>query len=439
MKLPWKEPILRLILVASVFLVLLTLVVKVLLNPQWPKEQENQRAVELLFVGDPFALVMEARSEEISRQVGEPLRLSIRRYARTYETMLSNAKDESSYFHLVSFDILWLPDLVNRGVLAPLPVDKLIKKGFRPADHHPATLQFNQYQDRLYGLPIQTHPELLWYRRDLLEEADLTPPQTLDELLEQARFFHRPEEGFYGICWNALRGQALGQTVTHLYAAFGQPIIDESGGIHIDNEAGQQVALFLRELLAVSPPDILAMAWDQRIERFSRGQAAFTYGWMARSSAAERDPLSRVRGNVAFSPPPGHVPDHKATPMGQWSLGIPANLDPAEHDRALRVLAALVSRQTEKILHQENFFGHHLLWEDQVLAAAPPSSGGRVVQEILANHLFDPGARPSLQNWSALADILGVLFHDYLQNKLTLEEVLQMAQEEAEEKLGPTP
>ena len=388
--------------------------------------------VEVLFVGDPFAHAIEARLEEVSRSIGHSLRLSVRRYARTYETLLSNARDEESYFHIVSFDILWLPDLVQRGILLPLPMDELISLGFRPEEHHAATLEFNAYKELIYGLPIQSHPELLWYRRDLLEEAGFAPPATLAELVEQARYFHRPEEGFFGICWNGLRGQALGQTVTHLYAAFGQPVVDEKGRIMIDTETGREVVHFLRELITVSPPDILAMAWDQRIERFSRGQSAFTYGWMARSPAAEIDPLSRVQGRVGFIAPPGRDSGIVPTPMGQWSIGIPSNLPPDQINRAKQAMIALVSRPTEEILRQEHFFGNHLIWTAEDFAQLPEHSGPAVVQHILADRLFDAGARPSLPQWSRLADILGVVFHDLLQHELDIDEALAKAQRQAE-------
>ena len=387
--------------------------------------------VELLVVGDPFARSMQNKIDPIRDELGMPLRLSVRRYNRTHETILSNHQDHDSYFHLVSFDILWLPELAEKGILKPLSLEELREFGFDPEDHHQVTLDLNTHQGKLYGLPIQPHPELLWYRRDLLEKQDLTPPRDTMELLDLAARFHKPDEGFYGIGWNGLRGQALGQTITHLYAAFGSPVVDSEGEVFIASEAGKALSDFLLELADNSPPDILSMAWDQRIERFTRGQTAFTYGWMARNQAAERHALSEVQGKVGYLLPPatpGHSP---AVPMGQWSLGIPANISAEERERALQTLVHLLSDEVDEILFADGFHGHHRSRGTVIEKKKETDPGYLIVHELLETGNIHLGARPMIPQWAELADILGVAFHDMLRGDTTPEEALQLAQEKA--------
>ena len=407
------------------------------LRPTPPASDEegfaSDRPLHLLLVGDPFAYAIDNRLEYLSTLNDETMRLSIRRYSRTYETILSNHEDRESYYHLVSFDILWLPSLAQRGILEPLSIEELREFGFDPGDHHAITLTLNKLNGTLYGLPIQPHPELLWYRRDLLEEAGFSPPETTEELITQARHFHRPEDRFYGITWNALRGQALGQTVTHLFAAFDCPIIDADHQLHVDCPAGEKVGNFLLELMEVSPPDILSMAWDQRIERFARGRSAFTYGWMARNSRVERDPLSRVRGQVGYTLPPSSQRNNQAVPMGQWSLGIPANLSEDERERALRALVSLVSDEADKILIQEGFYGHHRSRGSTIEDKRTNDPGYEIVYQLLKEGNISKGARPMIPQWADLAETLGLVFHDLIRGDIDLPQTLEIAHQRLEE------
>lgn len=398
--------------------------------------QATSAPVELLLVGDPFAHNIQNQLEQIRQSLGFPMRLSIRRYTRTYETILANHMDQESYFHLISFDILWLPELVENNILLPLSIEELARYGFDPEDHHAVTLALNSTNEKLYGLPIQPHPELLWYRKDLFAQRGLTLPQNTDELVALAKKFHDPENQFYGIGWNALRGQALGQTVAHLYAAFGRPFIDSERNVSVNTPEGEQLSEFLLQLMDSSPPDILSMAWDQRIERFTRGRSAFTYGWMARSQSAERNPLSEVQGKVGYILPPPAPGVSPAVPMGQWSLGIPANISADERERALKTLVHLVSDEVDQILFQEGFHGHHRSRGTVTDMKLEKSPGYRIVHELLAEGNISSEARPMIPEWSAMADILGVVFHDMLRGDISIENALEKGQYEIERLLA---
>lgn len=390
-------------------------------------------AVEWLTVGDPFAMILDSDPVATNAAVGVPLRLSIRRYARTFDEILLNHSDDHSYYHLVSFDILWLPALTAAGVLSPITEAELRRMGLEDPDaFYPFTIELNRFGGQLYGIPIQPHAELLWYRSDLLEAAGRRPPESLTELLELARLFHRPQERFYGICWNALRGQALGQTVSHFYAAFGGALIAEDGRVTVDTAVGERVVQFLIELMEVSPPDILTMAWDQRIDRFGRGQAAFTYGWTARAPMVERSPTSQVAGKVGYIAPPGWEAGRPAVPIGQWSIGIPAKLPAAERESALRAIAGLSSRSAYQLFAAHGLVGLHR----RGMAEGLETPAYRAVADILESGQVSMAARPLLVEWPEIADSVGTIFHDVLLGKLAAGEALRFAQLAVEQLLA---
>src|SRR5918996_99315 len=76
------------------------------------------------------------------------------------------------------------------------------------------------------AFPIQPHPEILAYRKDLFEEAGLEAPETTDDVLAAAKKLHGSKDGLSGICWHAARGTPLGQTFIQVEGSFGQAPID---------------------------------------------------------------------------------------------------------------------------------------------------------------------------------------------------------------------
>jgi multiple sugar transport system substrate-binding protein len=75
-------------------------------------------------------------------------------------------------------------------------------------------------------VPVQTTPELLIYRTDLLACKDIKPPETLADMMAAARALHDPAGLVNGICWNGARGTPVGTTFMMLMADFGQPVLN---------------------------------------------------------------------------------------------------------------------------------------------------------------------------------------------------------------------
>jgi len=387
--------------------------------------------VRLLIVGDPFAGALQQAAAELGRQAGGTIDIEVVGYDDLRAITLRNATDASSAFDIVSFDVVWAGEYGATGAL--LPLDDLIAAtpALAVPDFLPLAYQAAQYHGAQLGLPIQPHPELLWYRRDRLAAAGVAPPATTDELLAAARRLQRPEQGEYGVCWNGQRGQPLGQQMAHFYAAFGQPLLSPDGLPTLDTPRGVAAARFARDLLAVSPPDVLTMAWDQRPRRFSRGGCLFTYEWAARSPMVEADPVSNAHGNVGYAAAP-HAPGAApVTPLGTWSLGIPANVG-ERRDLAWRFLAWLTSPDTERLLAAYGNAGtpRMSLLNDPQLAERYPAFP--LVARLSAEGQLADWMRPAVPQWDGLAEILGTAYHDMLRGELTPEEAAAVAQSRAE-------
>lgn len=389
-------------------------------------ETETSATFRILLVGDPFAMALSRSRPLIEERLGVPVELEIVGYNDGRRLMFLNQRDEVSRFDLVAFDVVWLGELHTRGTLLDLNHHLSLDRGIFLRN----ALAAAEMNGALYGLPIQPHAELLWVRRDWLEASGMEAPRTTEEVLAFARAMHDPANGRYGIAWNAQRGQPLGQTIAHFFAAFGVALLDERGLPAFNTEAGLEAVRFARALSAYSPPDIFSMAWDQRTTRFASGQVAMTYGWGARSYMAEEEPYSAVIGRVLYLPAPHAPGGAPATPLGVWALGIPSNV--SARRRSIRALEALFDEEVQqRLVYMGNASPPlRVLAEDPGLQARYPVLA--TMAALDASDQLSMDIRPRIPLWDALCHILGTEFHDMLLGRFTPEEAMDRAFMEAQ-------
>lgn len=333
-------------------------------EPQ-PEIGRNAGTLRLLLKRQPsFNALVRLRST-LQQLIGCRMEITVLELEELLQRLLDNARAPESAFDILSVNFGWLGELVEAGAVLPLD-DRLAK--LRPGifDFYPSAWECAQHRGRQYGLPIEPTAELLCWRRDLFEAAGLGAPTSVDAVLAAGRKLQRPADGFWGIAWNAARGQALGQTFVHTLATFGQPPLRlRRFGGHIDMSDASGEALrpaldtpealataeYLRALIDISPPGILEMDWDRRLRAFAGGQVAMAYNWSSRVAEIELDPTAMASGRTAYlphpSPPSGRA---AAAPVGGFALALPANLPPARVELAWRAVQWLTSPVMAKLI-----------------------------------------------------------------------------------------
>ncbi|WP_298922384.1 extracellular solute-binding protein [uncultured Roseobacter sp.] len=322
--------------------------------------------VRVLVHGDPTFMVMETLKRQFEQAIGLPIHQRAFSIDRLREEALKNAERPTSRYDIIAVDLPWIGEFVEKGVL--LPLDEAVDLArLDPADFHTAGWKAAHWGGRAYGVPAQTTPELLFYRRDQFADAGLEPPATTDELLDAARALHDPQRGRYGIAWNAARGTALGHTFLTTLSDFGQPIVDldeiaggfDTENLHlrnyrftIDTTVGLRAAEYLMELLKYSPPDILSMSWYERIRPFAAGRVAMAYGYTLLAPYFEGDSSSPAFGQTGFLPHPAGPGATQVAPVGGYVMGIPANLPEERRAAAAEALRVFTSPEAQKLYVQ---------------------------------------------------------------------------------------
>ena len=402
--------------------------------------------LRVLVHGDPTFMVMDNLKRQFEQTIGTQIHQRAFSIDRLYEEAVRNAERKSSRYDIIAVDLPWVGDFAERGILMPLD-EAMDTASVDPADFHTAGWQAAHWGGKPYGLPAQTTPELLFYRKDMFAKAGLEPPQTTDALLAAAKALHDPQRGQHGIAWNAARGTALGHTVLMTLADFGQPVLDLpaiAGGFDtshlvdhryratIDTPAGLRAAEFLLELLEYSPPDILSMSWYERVRPYAAGRIAMAYGYTLLAPYFELDDNSPAKGNTGYLPHPAGPGASQIAPVGGYIMGIPANLPPERVPGAVDALRVFTSPEAQKLYVQNGSRTNprYSVGADPDVRRMSPIFEAVDAMSWRDELQFWP--RPPVPEISEIIQICGEEFHDMLRGLISPPQALRRAQARAD-------
>jgi multiple sugar transport system substrate-binding protein len=402
--------------------------------------------LRVLVHGDPTFMVMDSLKRQFEQTLATQIHQRAFSIDRLRDEVLRNADRKTSNYDIIAVDLPWIGRFAQDRVLMPLDEAMDIAR-LDPADFHTAGWQAAHWGGRAYGVPAQTTPELLFYRKDLFAAAGLEPPNTTESLLAAAKALHNRAEGMSGIAWNAARGTALGHTVLMTMADFGQPVLDLApiaGGfdtqslakgdyrVTIDTEAGLLAAEFLKELLNYSPPDILSMSWYERIRPYAAGQIAMAYGYTLLAPYFELDETSPARGQTGYLPHPAGPGASRIAPVGGYVMGIPANLPKDRIAAAVEALLVFTSPAAQKLYVQNGSRTNprYSVGSDPDVRRLSPIFEAVDAMSWRDELQFWP--RPPIPEIDAIIQICGEEFHDLLRGIITPRDALRRAQERAD-------
>lgn len=279
----------------------------------------------------PAAQALVMLSGVYSRQTGVNVSFDLLKYSALEKRLYSN--DHANLYDGYMFDIVWLRDLTENGVLLPLEdyhgMDTPVNSGF--LDN--ALVQYCVYDGLLLGLPFMSGAELLYYQRSLFEDqwlgrlyerrhdAPLRPPATWEEFNTVGKFFTQafnPDSPVkHGM--TTVSGRNMNASIVFLSYlwSYGGDLFDVAGNVVINSpEATLAVNRFL-ESFACSGEPAATHALDDAVDRFQTGNYAMAILYDSHAVNLNDYTKSPVAGNLGYTTIPGGIPV-----MGGWSLGL---------------------------------------------------------------------------------------------------------------------
>lgn len=270
-------------------------------------------------------------------------------------------------------DVVWIAEFAGAGWA--LPLDEYYDANAR-SQYFPGTVAACTYDGKLTALPWFVDSGMLYYRKDLLDEAGAKPPTTWDELVTSAKALQEGGKAQFGYLWQGKQAEVLVCDAVEVIASNGGSILSADGktGTLADEKAVQAIQ-FLYDTInthKISPSDVLS--WDEEPSRapFTAGQAAFLRNWSYVYSIAQDPKASQVVDKVGVVPLPHFAGGQSAACLGGYQYGI--NAATQNREAAVEFLTWMSSPETQ--LHFALQLGiaptRPSVFDDQKLGAEQP-------------------------------------------------------------------
>ena len=191
-----------------------------------------------------------------------------------------------------------------------LTIDDLMDRDGISMDRYPeAFARSAQFEGQTYGFPLRAHPQLLFYRKDLIPN----PPTTWDELVEigkQLKESH-PEIAPLALYYNNDGNrQNLFIWLNFIWAAGGDIFNDDWTAAWTSEEALQATEdyIALHTVHKVTNPNSLAFVEQDARQSFQQGNSAMIpVWWWAYSGFYNPDASTLAKDQVAFTGMPAYM------------------------------------------------------------------------------------------------------------------------------------
>ncbi|TLF51730.1 ABC transporter substrate-binding protein [Halomonas urmiana] len=326
-----------------------------------------------------------------------------------YQQILSA---QSSDIDVMQIDVVW------PGLLANHLLDLRETLGEDvAADHFKTIVANNTVDDRLVAMPWFTDAGVLYYRKDLLEEHGVEPPETWEQMTEIATEIQAAEreagnDRMWGYVFQGRAYEGLTCNALEWIASYGGgTIVDADGEITIDNErAAEALDLAASWIGNISPKGALNYTEEEARGIFQSGNAVFMRNWPYAWALAQSEE-SNVRDKVGVVKLPSAEGQESAATLGGWNLAVSRYTENPE--LAADLVAFLTGEAEQKRRAIEGAYNPTLasLYEDEEVLEAVPFFG--TLYATFTNAVARPSA-PTGDNYGRVSNSFFNAVHQVL-------------------------
>ena len=335
-----------------------------------------------------------------------------------------------SPYDLVYMDVIWTSKFAAAGWLMNLSEranDKYLKE-FLDKD-----VEAGRYKGKLYRIPLRSDVGMLYYRKDLLTQAGVKPPETFDELVKIAQQLQENKVATWGYVWQGAQYEGLPAMFVELLKGTGGFWVNpETKEVGLDKPEAIKAVEFLRNAIAqgISPPGVTTYREEETRRLFVSGEAAFLRNWpYVWSSANEEN--SKIKGKIGIKPMV-HVPGETGGAcLGGWGMGIAKT---SKHpEEAWKAIQYFTTKEAQRrfTLETGNISSRRDLFTDAAIIAKYPHYPQ--LQKVVESAVL----RPSIAQYAQASDILQRYLNATLSNpKFSSEKAMKSAADETRKLLG---
>ncbi len=261
------------------------------------------------------------------------------------------------------------------------------------------------FNGTITAIPLVTEQEILYYRKDILEENGIAVPTTLDELYAAAEKLNDPANEFYGFVARGQRSPLVTQLSSFIYSYGGDWFDRDTYTATLNTpETLAGIEMYSNLLKNFGPPGVLNMHWAQCIGIFNEKKVAF-YTDASSLYPNLLDPtksdVAEVTGCAVFPAGPAGAVMYDIT---AWGLAIYA--DSQNKDAAWEFIRWATSKENSLFIQGEKAqqLARTSVWNDPEGIKSFPADWAAAVAGSIGAKSYD---RPLITAVTEARDIIG--------------------------------
>ncbi|MEG4108005.1 ABC transporter substrate-binding protein [Microcoleus sp. S13_C5] len=334
-----------------------------------------------------------------------------------------------SPYDIINMDIVWVPKFAAAGWVRDL-TDKI------PPEQLSKFIQGNveggRYRGKLYRIPHASDAGMLYYRKDILEQAKIPAPKTFEEMVKISQNLQKQGKATWGYLWQGKQYEGVSAMFVEVLSGFGgfwaNPQTFEVG---LDKPEAIKAVKFLKNTIAsgISPPGVTTYGEEETRLLFQNGKALFLRNWPYVWKLANAEG-SNVRGKIAIEPMLSSMGKTGGSCLGGWGWGIAKT---SKHpEQAWKAIQYLTSEETQRkfILETGLIPSYKSLFTNKEIVAKYPH------YPQLLKVVERPALRPPLAQYAQASDILQRYLSSAFTGRMSAEQAMKAAASETRNLLG---
>jgi multiple sugar transport system substrate-binding protein len=328
------------------------------------------------------------------------------------------AEDDS--IDIYSIDVIWPPEFGSAGWAVPLD------DWFTPEERAKflkGPLAACTYKGHIYAIPWYSDAGVLFYRKDLLDEAGLAPPKTWQEMVSIAKRLQNEKRN--GLVFQAAQYEGLVCDFLEYVWGNGGDVLDADGRVVLDSPENIAALQFLSDVINkehITPPGILTYHEDESAQAFQSGGAVFLRSWPYIWGNTQK-PGEPLLGKVGIAPfPHNDRPGvQSAACLGGWNIMISRY---SRHPKEAWMFTQFLTSyeiQRDRLIQANQLPTREAAYLDPAVLARHPQAKDFLEVFRLAR------PRPVTPYYSKLSDILQIQVHRALSLECSPGEALKTA------------
>ncbi len=346
---------------------------------------------------------------------------------------------------VIGGDVIWASEFADNGWIADITRRMYTDYSPRVPDAFlEAPITSCSFENKFWGVPWFTDTGLLYYRRDLLEDAGFSdPPATWDELKEMANRITQDANVQHGLVFQGADYEGgVANALEFIWNAGGnvltgnitvndpdKPFVVTPNIIEIDSDNSARGLQIARSMIedGVSPEAVADFRENESLDAFNVGDAVFLRGWpymyqiFDQEGQVDQDQVGIAQLPVAEEGMPSY------SCLGGWNMYI--NSESPNVDAAWTFVKYATAPEQQKFRAREGAFLptlRSLYGDEEVVDEVPVIARGR---EVIENNAR---SRPITPYYSDISARLARTFNASLRGELPPEEAVGNLQTELE-------